>query len=61
MKFSLGFAGFIALLVLSVMVHGAKITWDKNGKPIIEKSDKPVKGCRYDPFADKNTTKCEEK
>ena len=45
----------------SVMAHGAKIKWDKNGKPIIEKSKKPIKGCKQDlSFLDSNKTLTED-
>ncbi len=53
----------LLLLVLLVMgANGGKVKWDSNGKPIIEKSKKPVKGCKKDTLdsvlKDKNTTKC---
>ena len=41
----------------TTMVKAEKVKWDKNGKPIIEKSKKPVKGCKQDlGFLDNNKT-----
>ncbi len=39
------FLQIVLLLTMVVAVDAAKITWDKNGKPIIEKSEKPIRGC----------------
>ncbi len=39
------FLPIVLLLTMVVALNAAKVTWDKNGKPIIEKSDKPIKGC----------------
>ena len=43
-------------------VFGSKVVWDKDGKPHIEKSKKPVKGCQQKSLdelvRDNNTTKC---
>lgn len=39
------FLQIVLLLTMVVALDAAKITWDKNGKPIIEKSNKPIKGC----------------
>jgi hypothetical protein len=42
--------------------NGGKVKWAEDGKPIIEKSDKPVKGCNKSKLdelvKDSNTTKC---
>ena len=35
----------LLLTMMVVALNAAKITWDKNGKPIIEKSNRPIKGC----------------
>ncbi|NEW61580.1 hypothetical protein GSY74_09820 [Sulfurovum sp. bin170] len=32
-------------LAFVVVANGGKVNWDSKGKPQIEKSDKPVKGC----------------
>ncbi len=39
------FLQIVLLLTMVVVLDAAKITWDKNGKPIIEKSNKPIRGC----------------
>ena len=39
------FLQIVLLLTMVVALDAAKITWDKNGKPIIEKSNKPIRGC----------------
>jgi len=39
------FLQIVLLLTMVVVLDAAKITWDKNGKPIIAKSEKPIKGC----------------
>ncbi len=39
------FLPIVLLLTMVVALDAAKITWDKDGKPIIEKSNKPIKGC----------------
>ena len=52
----------LLLLGLITFVNGGKVKWDKNGKPKIEKSKKPVKGCNKpklsDLLKDINGTKC---
>jgi len=35
----------LLLLLCVVIVNGGKIKWDSKGKPQIERSDKPIKGC----------------
>ena len=48
----------MVMVAMMVVANAAKITWGPDGKPHIEKSDKPIKGCNMpDPFADNNTTK----
>ena len=52
----------VVLLVFVVVgANAAKVSWDSNGKPIIAKSNKPVKGCNRGSFEDivkdKNSTK----
>ncbi len=32
-------------MVFAVFANGGKVNWDSKGKPHIEKSDKPTKGC----------------
>ncbi len=39
------FLSIVLLLTMVVALNAAKIKWDKNGKPIIEKSNKPIRGC----------------
>ena len=39
------FLQIVLLLTMVMALDAAKITWDKNGKPIIEKSNKPIRGC----------------
>lgn len=52
----------LLLLLLVMGANGGKVKWDANGKPIIEKSKKPVKGCKKETLdsvlKDKNATKC---
>ena len=58
------FLQIVLLLSVVVAVNAGKITWDANGKPIIAKSDKPVKGCNQGGLetmskdANKTKTKC---
>jgi len=35
----------LLFLILVVVANGGKVKWDANGKPKVEKSKKPVKGC----------------
>ena len=35
----------LLFLVFAVFANGGKVNWDSKGKPQIEKSEKPVKGC----------------
>jgi hypothetical protein len=35
----------LLFLVFVVFANGGKVNWDSQGKPQIEKSEKPVKGC----------------
>ena len=50
----------LLLLLLVMGVNGGKVKWDSNGKPIIEKSKKPIKGCKKETLdsvlKDKNST-----
>ncbi len=39
------FLQIVLLLTVVVSVNAGKIVWGSNGKPIIAKSNKPVKGC----------------
>ena len=39
------FLQIVLLLTVVVALNAGKITWDANGKPIIAKSNRPVKGC----------------
>lgn len=39
------FLQIVLLLSIVVGANAGKIIWDKNGKPIMEKTDKPVRGC----------------
>jgi len=52
----------LLLLGLITFVNGGKVKWDKDGKPMIEKSKKPAKGCHKakltDLLKDTNSTKC---
>ena len=54
----------LLLTMMVVALDAAKITWDKNGKPIIEKSEKPIKGCHQGGLetmsndSNKTKTKC---
>ena len=52
----------LLLLLLVMGANGGKVKWDSNGKPVIEKSKKPVKGCKKETLdtllKDKNATKC---
>ncbi len=50
------------LLLTTINLNCGKVKWDSNGKPVIEKSKKPVKGCKKETLdtllKDKNATKC---
>ena len=50
----------LLLLLLVMGANGGKVKWDSNGKPIIEKSKKPIKGCKKETLdsvlKDKNST-----
>ena len=54
----------ITLLFLAfiVVANGGKVNWDSKGKPHMEKSDEPVRGCNQGGLADlgkdNNTSKC---
>ena len=58
------FLQIVLLFTVVVTLNAAKITWDKNGKPIIEKSQKPIKGCHQGGLetmgndSNKTKTKC---
>ncbi len=39
------FLQIVLLLSIVVGANAGKITWDKDGKPIMEKTDKPIRGC----------------
>ena len=36
---------FMIVGLVVIMAHSAKVDWDAKGKPQIEKSEKPIKGC----------------
>jgi len=48
-------------LSLIVVAHAGKVTWSADGKPNIEMSGKPIKGCNSGGFSsvakDNNSTK----
>ncbi len=52
----------LLLLGFVVFANGGKVKWGANGKPKIEKSKKPVKGCNKASLnsllKDNNGTKC---
>jgi hypothetical protein len=52
----------VALFVTSSFSLAGKVSWDKDGNPILEKPTKPLKGCQKqslnDLLRDKNSTKC---
>ena len=52
----------LLFLVFVVVANGGKVNWDSNGKPHIEKSDEPVKGCNQrgieDLLKDNNSSSC---
>jgi len=56
------FIQIVLFLALVVGANGGKVIWDKNGKPIIEKSKKPIKGCQqkslFELAKDNNSSKC---
>ena len=56
------FLQILLFLGLIGFANGGKVKWAEDGKPIIEKSDKPVKGCNKaelkDLLKDNNSTKC---
>ncbi len=48
-------------VLLVVFANGGKVTWDGNGKPQIEASGKPIKGCNQglkELLNDNNSSKC---
>jgi hypothetical protein len=51
------------LLGSMIVVNAAKVTWDSNGKPKIEASGKPIKGCNQaslkDLLKDRNSSDCD--
>jgi len=56
------FLQVLLFLALVVVANGGKVKWDSNGKPKIERSNKPVKGCQKskleDLGKDNNSSKC---
>ena len=42
----------LLFLTFVVVANGGKVNWDSNGKPQIEKSDKPIKGCNQGGLAE---------
>ena len=56
------FLQILLFLALVIGANGGKVKWDSNGKPIIESSSKPVKGCNKakleDLTKDNNGSKC---
>jgi hypothetical protein len=54
------FLQVIMFLTLSMMVHGAKVTWTAEGKVRISKTEHPIEGCHMDKMftlsIDKNET-----
>jgi hypothetical protein len=52
----------LLFLALVVFANGGKVKWNSNGKPTIEPSSKPVKGCNKakleDLTKDNNSSKC---
>ena len=61
MRFSL--TVIVLTAILATVSFGGKVVWTKDGKPIIEKSKKPIKGCQQKSLPElardnNNTTKC---
>jgi hypothetical protein len=56
------FLQIVIFLALVVVANGGKVKWGANGKPIIQKPEKPVKGCNKekldDLVKDNNSSKC---
>ncbi|NOZ90473.1 MAG: hypothetical protein GXO60_04205 [Epsilonproteobacteria bacterium] len=56
------FLQVLLFLALVVAANGGKVKWDSNGKPKIEPSNKPIKGCNKtkleDLVGDNNSSKC---
>jgi len=56
------FIQILLFLALVVGANGGKVIWDKDGKPKIEKSKKPIKGCNKKSLSelakDNNSSKC---
>jgi len=56
------FLTIFLLLGLMIVANAGKVTWDSNGKPKIEASGKPIKGCNQgglkELIKDKNSTDC---
>jgi len=52
----------VFFLALVVVANGGKVKWGPDGKPIIEASTKPIKGCNKSKLdelgQDNNTSKC---
>jgi hypothetical protein len=52
----------LLFLAFVVVANGGKVNWDSKGKPQIEKSKGPIKGCSQGGLADlgkdNNTSKC---
>jgi len=47
------FVHIVLLVLISIVVaNGGKINWDARGKPHIEKSNKPIKGCSQNRLID---------
>ena len=58
----MNFLKIVLFLALVVVVHGGRVKLDSNGKPNIEKSKKPIKGCNKKSLSelakDNNSSKC---
>ncbi|MCK4442529.1 MAG: hypothetical protein KAU90_11025 [Sulfurovaceae bacterium] len=56
------FLQIVLFLALVVAANGGKVVWGSDGKPIIEKSKKPIKGCNRKSLSelvkDNNSSKC---
>ena len=55
---------FVIVLAFVIVANGGKVNWDSKGKPQIEKSEKPVKGCMQGGLdslgKDSNTSGCKK-
>jgi hypothetical protein len=58
----MNFLKIVLFLALVVVANGGKVKWDSSGKPKIEKSKKPIKGCNKKSLSelakDNNSSKC---